>query len=116
MKRLTKGFLSVLLALAFLSRGAVALCPPKTTEHGCCDKSAPAAPQTPCSEMLCCQVVPTAAPAVAPAADCLALLPAAPAFKLPASTSFAVCSPTDSGPPGPLIQSHSGLSPPALLG
>ena len=116
MKRLTKGVLSALLALAFLSRGAAALCPPKAMEHGCCDKSAPAAPQTPCAEMACCQVVPPASPAVVPAADNVALLTPAPAFVVPASTSLALCSPTDSVPPGPPIQSHSGLSPPALLG
>lgn len=116
MKRLTECFLSGLLALAFVSRGATALCPPKTMEHGCCDKSAPAAPQTPCAEMACCQVVPAASPAALPAAHGVALLTAAPAIAVPASTSFALCSPTDSAPPGPLVQSHSGLSPPALLG
>jgi hypothetical protein len=44
------------------------------------------------------------------------LLPAAPVFAVPVSTSYSLCSPLNSGPPGPQIQPHSGLSPPALLG
>lgn len=116
MKQLTKGFLSALLALAFLSRGAAVLCPPKAMEHGCCDQSAPTAPLTPCAEMTCCQALPPASLAVVPAAESLALLPAAPVFAVPVSTSYSLCSPLNSGPPGPQIQPHSGLSPPALLG
>lgn len=116
MKRLSKGFLSALLVLAFLSRGTVALCPQKVSGHDCCGKTTPAAPRTPCPEMACCQVLPAAAPVLTPSADCAVLLPVAPTVALPVSSSFAVCSPSDSGPPGPPIQRHSGLSPPALLG
>lgn len=114
--RRSRAVLSGLLALLFVARGAAALCPPPERDHGCCDKPAPAAPQKPCPEMACCQAVPPAAPAVAPSVACAAALPAAPALPIPPGSSFYAQSSSDGGPPGSPVRSHSGLSPPALLG
>lgn len=117
MKRLTKGLFAVLLAFAFLSRGAVAFCPSKPADHGCCDKPAPAAPQTPCPEMACCRLVAaTAAPALGRVNHLLAFRPPAPLLTRPVSVSFVVPIYSDSSPPGPPVQSSSSRSPPALLG
>lgn len=117
MIRLTKPLLSVALSLAFLARGAAAFCPPKAEAHGCCDKPAPAAPQTPCPEMACCQIAPaTAAPALGHQADFVLALPAGPCLPVSARPSFIVFASSDSGPPGPRVQSVADRSPPALLG
>jgi hypothetical protein len=117
MKRLTKAFLSGFLALAFVSRGAAALCPPKALEHGCCDKPAPAAPQTPCPEMACCQILPAAAaPASSTVQDLVVLIPYAPRFAETSERSSVVSIRTDGSPPGPAVSSSCSRAPPALLG
>lgn len=116
MKRRATVLFSGLLALLFFARGAAALCPPPERDHGCCDKPSPAAPEKPCPEMACCQTLPPAAPAVAPAVAGAAHLPVGPALPLPAGGTFDVFEYADGGPPGPPVRSHSGLSPPVLLG
>lgn len=118
MKLLLKGCFPLLLALAFLARGAAALCPPKTPEHDCCGKSAPAAPQKPCAEMSCCLVLPAApAPALLRSEALLSLLPAGPVLLPPAGGSaFIIGGRRDSGPPGPHAESSSSRAPPLLHG
>ena len=116
MKLLIKGCFPLFLGLAFLSRGVASYCPPKAAEHDCCGKTAPAAPKTPCAEMICCQLVPaTAAPFLGQINDPVAFLPAVLILPTPVAYSFIVASGSDSGPPGPVVQSFSSRAPPLLL-
>ena len=93
------------------------MCPPKPATHGCCDKPAPSAPRTPCSQMACCQpVVATAAPVLNHGSDLAAFVAPDRALIAPQASSFFVATFSDSGPPGHDVLSVSDRAPPAFLG
>ncbi len=112
MKRGFSGLLSAALLFSVVGGGAKSVCRPSLAKD-CCGKSAPAAPKTPCAQMLCCTAaLPPTAVGGAPVVQSVAF--ALPALPSPSANlaHLRVDAYPECGPPDRNQETYAGRSPP----